>query len=215
MEYDASAEAIQDVNLPEQLVTANRLSDEENFQQRFAECGGSDSDLDEYFNVIEMALDHGPQGHDYRQLTQVCRRPLSAAERRDLVSRFTVPGALWFGAKGVDGPGLHFVTWYGAPGGVVDTFYSTDGFTGTNVTTWAHIFQGQVDRSAVNIGGHGYMTTHGFRTGPIHDLPVSIGPIPSFVGTRLDVYNQEKAPEIFSAYDERAREYAQEKFDGC
>jgi hypothetical protein len=157
------------------------------------------------------------QGHDYRQLTKVCRRPLSAAERRDLVSRFTVPSALWFGAKGVEKPGTYAVTWYGVPGGFVTTSYTPDGFTGTNVTTWAHVFQGNVDRSALNIDGAGYMSTHGYRTAPIFEPPMtSYSMFPSMpVEGIIDSYNQTKAPEIFASYDQRALEYAQENFDGC
>jgi hypothetical protein len=133
------------------------------------------------------------------------------------VSRFTVPSALWVGAQGIDKQGQHVVTWYGVPGGVVETGYSPDGFTGTNVTTWAHIFQGRVDRSAVNIGGQGYMTTHGYRTAPIYEPPMtSYSMFPSMpLEGLIDSYNQGKAPEVFAAYDQRAREYAQENFDGC
>jgi hypothetical protein len=134
-----------------------------------------------------------------------------------LIQLFTVPGAPWFGAKGIEKSGIHAVTWHEFPAGFVTTSYSPDGFTGTNVTTVVHIFQGAVDRSALNIGEGGYISTHGYRTSPIYEPPMtSYSMFPSMpLAGMLDSYNQEKAPEIFRAYDQRALEYAKENFDGC
>jgi hypothetical protein len=144
----------------------------------------------------------GPQsqeGHDYRVATLICRRPLQDAERRDLIQRFTVPSALWFGASGVDAPNTNVVTWWGLPGGLVETSYSPDGFVGTNVTKPIHMFHGVVNRTAGNYHGQGYMYTHSFADR----------------AWIMDGLNNLMGPIVFRAYDERARDYAQDHFEGC
>ena len=140
-----------------------------------------------------------PQGHDYRVATLVCNRPLTGGERRDLVQRFTVPGAYWFGASGIDAPNTNAVTWFGILGGWVDTSFSPDGLVGTNVTKTIHLFHGVVNRTAGNYHGKGYMNTHSFADR-------------AWV---LDGMNNRMGPNVFRAYDERARDYAQANFDGC
>ena len=98
-------------------------------------------------------------GHDYRYSRQVCRRALTPAEARDLISRYTVPNSN-MGTK--SGEGYHIVDVGGIAGGVVYTSYSANGLAGRNVTTPFHVFVGTVDQSIGYSGGASYINTHGY-----------------------------------------------------
>lgn len=139
------------------------------------------------------------QGHDYRTANLVCRRPLSGSERRDLVQRFTVPSAYWFGARGIDAANTNVVSFFGIHGGLVETTFSPDGLVGANTTRTLHVFHGVVNRTAGNFHGQGYMYAHSFAGRP----------------WAMDGINNLAGPKVFDAYDERARDYAQANFDGC
>lgn len=131
----------------------------------------------------------------------VCKRALTNAEQRDLISRFTVPNST-AGTK--SGEGYHVVDFNFIPGGVVYTTYSADGLSGRNVTTPVHAFVGTVDRSISISGGQTYLMTHGY--GSAGEGVFNRG---------RDGINGEAGKVIFSNMDAKAILYAKLFFPGC
>lgn len=149
----------------------------------------------------------------------LCKRPLTAQEQRDLISRFTVPNIYTQGRPKSAGTYLVANDW-GIPGGWVTTSFTPDGLIGTNVTTPLHVFTGVVQRTISNTGGGAYMLTHGYGGYP--SMPDSAAPYGSLetgvvvdVGGLLDLINDEAGPSIFSAVDQAAAAYAKAHFPGC
>jgi len=58
---------------------------------------------------------------------------------------------------------------------------------------------GVVNRTTGNYHGQGFMYTHSFADRP----------------WVFDAMNNRMGPNVFWAYDERAKDYAQENFEGC
>lgn len=149
------------------------------------------------------------------------KRPLTAKQQRDLISRFTVPNGYLQGRPRSEGLNL-VVTRFGMPGGVVRTTYSPDGTRGTNVTTPFHVFTGIVERSIENTTTGAYMVTHGYGGYPEMNLPppnpfASMETMGTYMdlGDFLDSINAATGPEIFNSVDKQAALYARTHFPGC
>lgn len=166
-----------------------------------------------------IRLQNQQQGHDYRTRNLICKRPLTDQEKRDLISRFTVPNVYTEGIP--KSQGIHLVanSW-GIPGGWVDTTFSPNGLTGQNVTTPFHVFTGTVQRTISNTGSGAYMLTHGY--GGYSQLPppspfasMETGDLTVDLGSLLDLVNQEAGPGIFDKVDQEAAAYAKAHYPGC
>lgn len=164
--------------------------------------------LDAFERGVEGLSGQGPgggsgnAGHDYRTRDKVCRRPLTKAEESDLVSRFGVPSV--FSGSPI-GNGEYLVTnGSGVPGGFVQTTFSVNGLTATNVTTPVHAFVATIVRSAGNYGGFWTIFTHGFGFAGANAL-----------GQLRDQNNQKYGPGIFNQLDQRAAAYAAANYPGC
>jgi len=143
------------------------------------------------------------QGHDYRTRDTVCKRPLSATEAADLLSRYAVPNEFLNGDPVSNGE--HLVTnGWGLPGGFVQTTFTANGFAATNVTTPVHVFVGTIVRSIGIVNGSTIINTHGYGNAGS-----------STIGRFRDENNQEFGPGIFSALDSKAADYAASHIPGC
>ena len=149
---------------------------------------------------------HIPQpgpGHDYTVKSEVCARPLSAAEMKDLLSRFAVPGH-----AGQVTPGGSQWVWQGnLPGGIVTVTYSRGGLRVTNVTTPLHVFSGQITRDIFVENGQTEIQTHGSGNAQIDGWDP--------IGSLRDAVNQSDGPGIFAGMDKAAAEFAKSHFHGC
>ncbi len=157
-----------------------------------------------YFDSLPMVTASGTdRGHDYVMGKEraVCKRALTKAEQRDLISRFTVPNST-AGTK--SGEGYHVVDFNFVPGGIVRTTYSADGTFGRNQTTPVHMFVGTVDRSISISGGKTYLMTHGYGFAGPHIL-----------NQGRDAINGEAGKVIFSNMDQKAIWYAKLFYPGC
>ena len=159
------------------------------------------------------------QGHEYQVRDRLCRRPLTEQEKRDLISRFTVPNIYTQGRPQSAGTHLVANSW-GIPGGWVNTRFSPDGVLGTNTTTPFHVFTGTVERSISNTDSGAYMLTHGYGGYP--SVSATESPYASLetgvvvdLGGLLDLINDEVGPSIFKNVDEAAAKYAKTHFPGC
>ena len=133
---------------------------------------------------------------------EVCRRQLTAAEEKDLLSRYAVPNAYEMGNS--LGNGEYVVTnQVGIPGGIVQTTFSSGGLAARNVTTPVHVFVGTIVRSFSSSGGASYMDTHGFG---------NAGPD---IGVLRDELNMDLGPGLFNWLDENAAAYARGHYPGC
>ena len=105
---------------------------------------------------------------------------------------------------------------WGIPGGWVNTSFTPDGLSGTNVTTPFHIFAGTVDRTISNTDGGAYMLTHGYGGYPEVPIPSPYdGSEVADLGYVLDLVNDATGPSVFNAVDQAAAKYAQANFAGC
>jgi len=157
----------------------------------------------------------GSPGHDFGTENEVCARPLTTKEMKELLSKFAVPGhadqSLTTGTYlvsarfGSPGPGGRTF-----PGGWIRTTFSEGGRRVTNVARDLHVFGGQARRDIHLQGGRTVITTRGTGTAQIDNL-VGWDPI----GQLRDAINQKIGPSIFNALDAGAAAYAQSKFEGC
>ncbi len=148
----------------------------------------------------------------------MCKRPLTEAEWKDLVRRFTVPNIYTTGRPQSEGTNLVVNRW-SIPGGFVTTRFFAGGLVGTNVTTPFHIFRGTVERSIVNTPDGAFMLTHGYGGYGLGNavIPPSIetGGEAIDLGLALDGINDIYGPEIFNDLDKQAARYARHHFSGC
>ncbi len=163
-------------------------------------------------------------GHDYRARNQVCKRPLTQDEEKDLISRFTVPNDGTIGNVQTKGTNMVWRAAYVVPGGFVTTTFADDGLSGRNVTQTVHVFAGTVDRWIDNTRSGAFMMTHGYGgygssnyTPPNPYASMETGGWAGSVdlGGMLDSINDSAGPAIFNHVDEKAAEYAKAHFPGC
>ena len=150
----------------------------------------------------------GTGGHDYQVRNKVCDIQLSEADRQDLLSRFAVP-SIFSGDPITDG--VYLVTnSFGFPGGIVQTSFSANGLSVTNVTTPVHAFVGVIDRSITVSSDGTFIETHGYGN-------AAKGTIMHFrgFGHSRDILNQKFGPGIFDHIDSRAKNYAGANYPGC
>jgi RHS repeat-associated protein len=158
-------------------------------------------------------------GHEYETHNPVCRRPLTDQEKRELISRFTVPNSFKLGQPAMSGTHLVANGW-GIPGGWVTTTFAPNGLSGSNVTTPFHVFTGTVERSVSNVGGVSYMDTLGYG-GYNSQVPTpsqygsSLTTSSVDIGGLLDSINDLMGPWVFDAVDAQALRYAMNHFPGC
>ncbi len=145
------------------------------------------------------------RGHDYNTSNLVCRRPLTASEKKKLLSRFGIPNK---SAGTPQGSGTYTVDVAGIPGGVVDTVFSSDGLSVRNTTTPIHAFTGTIIRTFGSSDSGTRINTHGFGGSALKNL---INPV-SMV---RDTINMISGPLIFNKLDSKASAYASRHFRGC
>jgi RHS repeat-associated protein len=164
------------------------------------------------------------QGHEYRAWNEMCNRPLTPQEKKELISRFTVPNSYTLGQPKT--AGTYLVAHRGIPGGIVTTTFSPDGAAGKNETSPFHIFTGTVERTIVNTDSGAYMQTHGYGGYGSMNLPpqqpnVSMAiaglgiVITTDYGSALDSVNNSVGPDVFNNVDKQAALYAKSHFPGC
>jgi RHS repeat-associated protein len=161
------------------------------------DCNPSYTDVQDYLE----SQDWGPApllGHDYFEANWVCQRAATANERKDLLSRFSLPNDYTRGK--VHSDGFHWVTHKYVPIGLVRMRFGDDGLRVTNTTTPIHPFRGRIDRTIQNFEVGAAAITHG------------VGP---FAGPVDDAANQLLGPGIFRGLDEAGAQYASTNFGGC
>jgi RHS repeat-associated protein len=142
------------------------------------------------------------EGHDYSLRNAVCARPMTAAERRDLLSRFSAPNR-WTNGTPASGGLTLVTTGSGWPGGWVRSEFSRDGQSVTNRTTIVHAFVGNITRSIFNNNGATWISTNG--SGNAGD---------DTYGTVRDFLNQTDGPQLFDQLDKKAADYASKNYTG-
>jgi RHS repeat-associated protein len=161
----------------------------------------------------------GPQSrHAYVERNLVCRRPLTEGEQVDLVGRFGIPNGYTQG-RPQGGSGLHLVTAWGIPGGVVRSEFAQDGRSVRNTTTWLHAFVGTIDRRVESSSSAGYFATYGQGSAGTNTVPHNTQNLSMFTfyspAAMRDLANQAFGPEIFESADRQAYRYARHHFEGC
>lgn len=152
----------------------------------------------------------GSPGHNTRTESEVCERPLTDSEMKDLLSRFAVPGHEGRPLRS----GTHTVWAGGIPGGLVTTTFSRGGLRVTNVTTPAHAFVGQIQRDILVRRDSTWITTSGTGNAQM-GLPGGLFPSWDLLAIVRDLANQMSGPTIFRSLDDAAAAYAKAHFEGC
>jgi RHS repeat-associated protein len=139
--------------------------------------------------------------HDYETKSEICKKKLSDKEAANLLSRFAGPFYL---LRVPRRNGKNLVQWMGLPGGVVQTTFSPNGLSVTNVTTPVHVFVGQITRAIVRSAGVTSVVTVGTGTAG-----------PGGLGNTRDLLNGTFGPSIFKGLDKATMEYAKSHYAGC